>query len=255
MGDMKGEERWMSLLTMGEEQGMQESMKIRKGFIFEWNRISNRREEAMTIIKARDNGWSEDTKDIMGQDMVSFGYGKGAKIGKIINDSIQHTHIKMMDMMAMAMPSNDMRYLSYTAAKKDKIAQALIANFGWPLQTNITDSEVSEIFANYLGLKSPIAELYEGKIIKSNQGKRVDGYGAQLKAATGDAVKYWESLGFTVSSGQDSSGRDLINTNIRETILSKCSPLAPNVKLILKLNDVYTNDLEAVKHELVRNYM
>jgi hypothetical protein len=72
-----------------------------------------------------------------------------------------------------------------------------------------------------------------------------------LTAATGDAVKYWESLGFTVSSGQDSSGRDLINTNIRETILSKCSPLAPNVKLILKLNDVYTNDLEAVKHELV----
>jgi len=70
-----------------------------------------------------------------------------------------------------------------------------------------------------------------------------------LTAETGAAKEYWKTLGFTVTGRE--SGRELINTNIHETILSKCSPLAPNVKLILKLNDVYTNDLEAVKHELV----
>ena len=71
----------------------------------------------------------------------------------------------------------------------------------------------------------------------------------QLTAETGAAKEYWKTLGFTVT-GRD-NGRNLINTNIRETILSKCNPLASNVKLILKLNDTYTNDLEAVKHEIV----
>ena len=66
-----------------------------------------------------------------------------------------------------------------------------------------------------------------------------------LTAETEVAKRYWQTLGFTVT------GQELINTNIRETILSKCNPLASNVKLILKLNDTYTNDLEAVKDEIV----
>jgi hypothetical protein len=67
----------------------------------------------------------------------------------------------------------------------------------------------------------------------------------QLTPETLPAAKYWKSLGFT-----GIFGGEFTNTNITETILSKCSPLASNVKLILKLNDNYTTDLEAVKKKL-----
>jgi hypothetical protein len=66
-----------------------------------------------------------------------------------------------------------------------------------------------------------------------------------LRPASDAAKRYWRSLGFT-----ENHTDEFINTNISETILSKCSPLESNVKLILKLNDNYTTDLEAVKKKL-----
>ena len=66
-----------------------------------------------------------------------------------------------------------------------------------------------------------------------------------LTPETPKAVNYWMNLGFIYyKSGE------YVNTNISETILSKCVPLAENVKLILKLDGNYTTDLEAVKASL-----
>jgi hypothetical protein len=68
-----------------------------------------------------------------------------------------------------------------------------------------------------------------------------------LTPETPKAQTYWMKLGFIYNR---SAGESHGNTNISETILSKCKSLAPNVKLILKLNGNYTTDLEAVKATL-----
>ena len=64
-----------------------------------------------------------------------------------------------------------------------------------------------------------------------------------LEAGPFKVIKYWEKLGFK-HTGHDS----FVNTDISNTILSKCIPLASNVKLIIKSSkENYTTDLEAVK--------
>jgi hypothetical protein len=64
-----------------------------------------------------------------------------------------------------------------------------------------------------------------------------------LEPANHQVAKYWNKLGFKPTTGQESH----VNTDISNTILSKCKPLASNIKLILKLNGNYITDLEEVK--------
>jgi len=65
-----------------------------------------------------------------------------------------------------------------------------------------------------------------------------------LKPATFEVENYWNKLGFKRTTGHRESH---VNTDISNTILSKCKPLASNIKLILKLNGNYITDLEEVK--------
>jgi hypothetical protein len=65
-----------------------------------------------------------------------------------------------------------------------------------------------------------------------------------LKPATFEVQDYWEKLGFKPTTGRESH----VNTDISNTILSKCKPLASNIKLIIKSSKGdYITDLEEVK--------
>lgn len=58
---------------------------------------------------------------------------------------------------------------------------------------------------------------------------------------------YWGKLGFKKNSFLNID-ESHVNDNINETILSKCLPLEPHVKLILKLNGYYTDKIELVRN-------
>ena len=65
-----------------------------------------------------------------------------------------------------------------------------------------------------------------------------------LTPETFKVTQYWQKLGFINTTGYESH----VNTDISNTILSKCKPLASNIKLIIKSSKGdYITDLEEVK--------
>ena len=83
----------------------------------------------------------------------------------------------------------DYRVLSYRTVKGSKLAQSLVS-YSIPAPITFTESELTEAFANYLGLVSPIAHAYEGEKIRGHQDLKVDVYGHNIKSQTACSHDY-----------------------------------------------------------------
>jgi hypothetical protein len=213
--------RWQQAFWEGDDT------TIIRGIRLAWNDLRRRKDQLIQNIRELKQSWEieGDKLKVLEEDDINMAFNIN-KIGKPINNAIQYLLLEFLSVTAESMSKGDMRAASFSAANNSALAQSLI-QFRCLSKIKITDSEMAECFANYLGLPSPVSRGYEGmQIARSAHGDRfVDRFGAQLKATVGcigggqvtafhDSINSWivshlKQLGISVRGGPGDTCKDL----------------------------------------------